>query len=78
MGDSRSALESGGDGLDAIRRLVAGAHEHLEARGWLVIEHGCDQGAAVSALFRDAGFVDVDTRQDLEHRDRVTLGRVAG
>jgi len=70
-----SALASGIDGLDDIRRIVAGAPEHLQPAGWLLIEHGWDQGAAIRTLFDAAGFADVQTRQDLEQRDRVTLGR---
>jgi release factor glutamine methyltransferase len=70
-----SALSSGADGLDAIRRIVAAAPAHLQAGGWLLLEHGWEQGAAVRALLRDAGFVEVATERDLEDRDRVTLGR---
>ncbi|MHB9783546.1 peptide chain release factor N(5)-glutamine methyltransferase [Stenotrophomonas maltophilia] len=70
-----SALASGIDGLDDIRRIVAGAPEHLQPAGWLLIEHGWDQGAAIRTLFDAAGFADVQTQQDLEQRDRVTLGR---
>ncbi|KOQ68624.1 peptide chain release factor N(5)-glutamine methyltransferase [Stenotrophomonas maltophilia] len=70
-----SALASGLDGLDDIRRIVAGAPEHLQPAGWLLIEHGWDQGAAIRTLFDAAGFADVQTQQDLEQRDRVTLGR---
>lgn len=73
-----AALSSGADGLDAIRTLVAGAPAHLAAGGWLLLEHGWTQGAAVRALLRQAGFGDVRTAQDLEGRDRVTLGRIAG
>jgi release factor glutamine methyltransferase len=73
--EPRTALVSGADGLDAIRAIVAGAPAHLRDRGWLLVEHGWQQGAAVRALFEAAGFVDVDTRCDLEQRDRVTLGR---
>jgi len=69
------ALASGIDGLDDIRRIVAGAPEHLQPTGWLLIEHGWDQGAAIRTLFDAAGFADVQTQQDLEQRDRVTLGR---
>ena len=72
-----AALASGADGLDAIRRIAHGAPAHLLAGGWLLLEHGYDQGDAVRALLREAGFVDVATRQDLEARDRVTLGRLA-
>ncbi|MBB5209013.1 peptide chain release factor N(5)-glutamine methyltransferase [Chiayiivirga flava] len=72
-----SALASGHDGLDAIRRIVAEAPRFLRPGGWLLLEHGFDQGASVRALFDAAGFASCDTRQDLERRDRVTLGRVA-
>lgn len=70
-----SALASGADGLDALRAIVAGAPGHLEPGGWLLLEHGHDQGPAVRALLSDAGFVDVATVPDLEGRDRVGLGR---
>jgi release factor glutamine methyltransferase len=70
-----AALSSGADGLDAIRRIAADAPRHLRAGGWLLLEHGWDQGAAVRDLLRAAGFVEVATERDLEGRDRVTLGR---
>ncbi|QNH22502.1 peptide chain release factor N(5)-glutamine methyltransferase [Xanthomonas sp. GW] len=70
-----SALASGADGLDDIRVIVAGAAAHLQPGGWLLLEHGWEQGAAVRALLTDAGFDNVATYQDLEARDRVTLGR---
>ena len=69
------ALSSGPDGLDAIRRIVAGAPAHLSPGGWLLLEHGWDQGAAVRGLLAEAGFVDIATERDLEYRDRITLGR---
>ncbi len=70
-----SALASGVDGLDDIRRIVDGGQAHLRPGGWLLIEHGWDQGAAIRALFDAAGFAEVQTAQDLEQRDRITLGR---
>ena len=69
------ALSSGPDGLDDIRRIVAEAPAHLMPGGWLLLEHGHDQGQAVRALLEQAGFSDVATCSDLERRDRVTLGR---
>jgi len=72
------ALASGADGLDAIREIVAGAHDHLVPGGWLLLEHGWDQGPAIRALLEQAGFVEAQTVQDLEQRDRVTLGRWPG
>ena len=70
-----SALSSGADGLDAIRDIVRDAPAHLRAGGWLLLEHGWEQGEAVRALLREAGLADVATERDLEQRDRVTLGR---
>jgi len=70
-----TALASGDDGLDALREIAAGARAHLVAGGWLLVEHGWNQGAAVRGLFECAGLDDVATRQDLEGRDRVSLGR---
>ena len=73
-----TALASGADGLEDIRRIVASAPAHLRPGGWLLLEHGHDQGNAVRALLRAAGLVDVETGTDLEGRDRVGLGRLAG
>ena len=70
-----AALASGIDGLDAIRRIVRDVPAHLAPAGWLLLEHGHDQGEAVRALLLAAGFTDVATEADLEGRDRVTLGR---
>ena len=71
-----AALASGADGLEAIRRIVAAAPGHLRPGGWLLLEHGFDQGPAVRALLVAAGFGEVATVPDLEARDRVSLGRI--
>ncbi len=73
--EPRSALASGADGLDDLRLIVRDAPAHLRPGGWLLVEHGWQQGAAVRALFDAAGFIDIGTERDLEGRDRVTLGR---
>lgn len=72
------ALVSGEDGLDAIRELTAIAPTHLLAGGWLMLEHGYNQGRAVRALLLGAGFQQVRTEQDLGQNDRVTLGQWPG
>lgn len=69
------ALTAGVDGLDAIRIIVDQAHECLEPGGWLLLEHGYDQGEAVRALMEGRGFTEVITAQDLSGNDRVTRGR---
>ncbi|MCQ4164582.1 peptide chain release factor N(5)-glutamine methyltransferase [Tahibacter harae] len=69
------ALASGADGLDDLRRIVAGACLHLRPGGWLLLEHGYDQGEAVRALLTAAGFADVATWRDLGGQERVSGGR---
>ena len=68
------ALTPGNDGLAAIRQIAEEAVACLESGGCLLFEHGYDQGEAVKALLATLGYRDVATRQDLEGRDRVTLG----
>ena len=70
-----SALVAGHDGLDAIRRIVAQAIAVLKPGAWLLIEHGFDQGQAVSALLRDRGFTEVSSHRDYQGIDRVGVGR---
>ncbi|WP_266159615.1 peptide chain release factor N(5)-glutamine methyltransferase [Dyella silvatica] len=73
-----AALASGHDGLDAIRHIVDAAREHLSPDGWLLLEHGWNQGPAVSELLLAQGYRDVFTSSDLEGRDRVSGGRSPG
>lgn len=70
-----SALVAGADGLDDIRQIVAQAPQHLEAGGWLLLEHGYDQAAAVRGLLAAAGFTRVDSRRDLGGHERISLGQ---
>ena len=77
--EPREALFAGTDGLDDIRLIVAGAREWLKPNGWLVIEFGHRQGAAVKELAEKAGFVDVKVHPDLAGRDRfLTAHRGSG
>jgi release factor glutamine methyltransferase len=71
------ALSPGGDGLDALRQIVAGAPHHLRPGGWLLLEHGHDQGPAVRALLATAGFAEVGTRHDLSALPRCSAGKWA-
>ena len=73
--EPRAALVAGPDGLDAIRRLVATAPAHLAPGGWLLLEHGADQGAAVRAILAGAGLDAVHTVRDLAGLERVSGGR---
>lgn len=74
--EPRHALVAGTDGLDALRRIVAAAPQHLSSDGWLLCEHGAAQGEALRALFAAAGLVAIATQRDLAGHERVTLGRI--
>lgn len=72
-----SALVGGDKGLDAIRAIVSGAAAHLLPGGWLLLEHGYDQGQHVHALLKHEGFADISQYPDLAGIIRVSGGRLA-
>lgn len=71
------ALVSGSDGLTLIRRLVTDARQRLNSGGTLLLEHGFDQAAAVRALMKQAGYVDIRSQRDYSGIERASLGRWA-
>ncbi len=73
--EPRSALSSGPDGLDDIRRIIGQAPAYLAENGWLILEHGLQQGAAVRQLLIDADWHATETLQDYANRDRISLAR---
>ena len=73
--EPRAALVAGPDGLAAVRTIAAGARNRLRPGGWLLLEHGAGQGAAVRELLDGRGYQDVRTVDDLGGRARVTEGR---
>lgn len=76
--DPKLALDGGGDGLEALRAVVAGAGKYLKPGGMLAVEIGASQAASVAALARAAGFGTITTRQDLAGHDRVITSLVPG
>ena len=71
--DPLLALDGGPDGLAPYRIIAAQAAGWLTERGQVLVEIGHDQGAAVSAVFLEAGFDDVSVHQDLAGLDRVVV-----
>ena len=71
-----SALSAPNHGLADIEHIVEQSPRYLRAGGLLAVEHGFDQGAAVSNLFLENGFKAVQTIQDFGGNDRVTLGQI--
>lgn len=73
-----TALTSGPDGLNTIRRVIEQAPTHLESNGWLMFEHGLDQGESVGKLLNRAGFTQVFLERDLAGQARISGGRNNG
>lgn len=70
--EPRSALTPGRSGIDALAEIIDGAAEHMTRGGWLLLEHGHDQGDTVQALLLSHGFSDPQTRRDLAGLSRCT------
>jgi release factor glutamine methyltransferase len=72
--EPHAALYAGPTGLEAFAEIIAGAERHLRPGGWIVLEHGDTQGAAVRGLLADGGFEAVRTNRDLAGLERCTEG----
>jgi release factor glutamine methyltransferase len=72
--EPQTALTPGPDGLDAIRQISQFAGSVLLEGGWLMLEHGWEQGTQCRETLASAGFVDIRTLRDLQGHERVTLG----
>ena len=75
--EPRKALTPGADGLSAIRKISQLAQTMLVDGGWLMFEHGWQQGLSTRKILEDADFVNVETLQDLQGHERVTLGFIS-
>jgi len=69
------ALTPGADALACLRAIVHAAPRHLAPGGWLLLEHGADQGAAVRRELVLAGFRYVRSHRDLGGHERATEGQ---
>lgn len=70
------ALTDHADGLSDLRTIIEGAPAHLKAGGWLLMEHGYDQAAAVRALLTGGGWCEVQSWRDLAGIERVSGARL--
>jgi release factor glutamine methyltransferase len=73
--EPRSALVAPDNGMADLRRLIDTAPESLHPGGWLLLEHGHDQGLPVRERLQQVGFSQVETRCDLAGLERCTGGR---
>ncbi len=71
-----NALISGLDGLNDIREIIRTAGDHLLPGGWLLLEHGYNQGEQVLQMLRAAGYQNSCTIHDLAGIERVSQGQI--
>ena len=73
--EPKSALVAQDNGLADIKTISENARDYLLNEGWLLFEHGYDQGAAVREILQGFGYSNVETQKDYAGNDRVTLGQ---
>ena len=73
--EPKNALTDFSDGMSCIRVLAEGAPKYLADGGFLLLEHGFNQGSAVRGVLAAHGFTEVETLTDLAGLDRVTFGK---
>ena len=74
--EPRAALVAPNHGLADLQAIIERAPAHLHRDGWLLLEHGYDQGMATRELLTNRGFEQVRTRRDLGGNERVSWGRL--
>lgn len=73
--EPRSALASGGKGMDDLTKIAHCARQHLRTGGWLLMEHGYDQRDAVMQLLASCGFRNITDHEDDAGLSRVIAGQ---
>lgn len=71
--EPQNALTPGIDGLTAIRIIIEQMKNHLCPPGWLLLEHGYDQGQAVRKLLEQQGYAEAHTLKDLGDNERLSI-----
>ncbi len=73
--EPESALVSGKEGLDDLYIIITGAKKYLDTNGWLLLEHGYQQGKAIRRLLEENNFSTISTLKDYSNLDRVSIGQ---
>ncbi len=73
--EPRQALVADEAGLADLRNIACQTQDYLVAGGWLLLEHGWQQGSAVRGLLAGLGYTDISTHRDYSNHERVTVGR---
>ncbi|CDL41877.1 Methylase of polypeptide chain release factors [Citrobacter freundii] len=71
-----SALVAGEQGMADIVHIIDESRHMLTPGGYLLLEHGWQQGQAVRDAYTHAGYQAVETCRDYGGNERITLGRI--
>lgn len=74
--EPKQALIAGSTGLKSLQTIIAGAEKFLAKPGYVMLEHGFQQGIAVRDLFANAGYSHIETRLDLSSQERTTFAKI--
>lgn len=72
--EPHSALIAEADGMADYQTIVSTAPEYLAEGGWVLFEHGCEQGQVLRNLLTKQGFSQVQTWLDYAGLERVSGG----
>lgn len=73
--EPQQALCSGPNGLEALQPIIVGGLEFLANNGWMVLEHGYQQGTAVAEILVDNGYENITLYKDFNDLERMTVAR---
>lgn len=74
--EPRKALISGDDGLESLKHIIATSKSFLAKNGFIIVEHGYDQGDAINKLLKLHKFDEIVCWNDLSGNDRISCGKV--
>ena len=75
LAEPNLALVAGPSGMEMITAIAQKAPDYLQSGGWLLLEHGYNQGTSVANMLNDANYLHVQTRCDLAGNERITFGQ---
>lgn len=73
--EPQHALTDFADGTTYLKHIIQNAPGYLNAKGWLLVEHGFEQGSIVRQLYLNSGFKNVRTIYDYANLERITVGQ---
>ncbi|MDF1683171.1 MAG: peptide chain release factor N(5)-glutamine methyltransferase [Legionellaceae bacterium] len=72
--EPKQALVSGEDGLDDLKHIIQQSRHYLTPNGLLLLEHGYNQGQAITDAFSCENYHNIQCLQDTAGLDRVSAG----